>query len=95
MMGFDEIKYERPDYDRLKERLQETVELIESSTDLNEIEAAVLDFNREREHCETMGLMVLIRSYLDGTNETYAKEFMEVIKEGAEYIKKQLNLCDY
>lgn len=85
MMGFDEIKYERPDYDRLRERLQETVELIESSTDLNEIEAAVLDFNREREHCETMGLMVLIRSYLDGTNETYAKEFMEVMPKSESF----------
>jgi M3 family oligoendopeptidase len=78
MIRFDEIKYERPDYEALKVKLQQTVDIIEKSSDLDEIEAAVLEFNREREHCETMGGIVQIRSYLDGTNETYAKELMEI-----------------
>ena len=85
MIRFDEIKYERPDYDSLKTKLEKTVELIGSSSDLDEIEAAILEFNREREHCETMGTMILIRSYLDGTNETYAKELMEIAPQSENF----------
>ena len=85
MIRFDEIKYERPDYDSLKTKLEKTVELIGSSSDLDEIEAAILEFNREREHSETMGTMILIRSYLDGTNETYAKELMEIAPQSENF----------
>jgi len=75
MIRFDEIKYERPDYEKLKVKLQETIDVVNNSSDDKEITDAILEFNKEKEHVETMSSLAFIRYYLDGTNESYAKEF--------------------
>ncbi len=76
MIKFGDIKYERPDYDKLKVRLQETINVVNNSSDEKEITQAIREFNKEREHAETMAGLALIRYYLDGTNESFSEEFM-------------------
>ncbi len=76
MIKFGDIKYERPDYDKLRAKLQETIDVVNKSSDEKEITEAIRDFNKEKEHAETMTCLALIRYYLDGTNESFSKEFM-------------------
>ena len=74
MVSFDQIKYERPDYEQLQTKLQETLEIIEKSSDAEQITSAIQEFNRQKEHCETMSVLALIRYYLDGTSKLYGEE---------------------
>ena len=76
MIKFGDIKYERPDYDNLRVELQETIELVNNSADDKEITEAIREFNKKKEHVETMACLALIRYYLDGTNESFSKEYM-------------------
>ena len=76
MIKFGDIKYERPDYDKLRGKLQEAIDVVNNSSDEKEITEAINEFNREKEHAETMTCLALIRYYLDGTNESFSKEFM-------------------
>jgi len=76
MIKFGDIKYERPDYDKLRDKLQETIDIVNNSFDDKEITDAIRKFNKEKEHMETMGVLALIRYYLDGTNESFSKEYM-------------------
>ena len=76
MVKFGDIKYERPDYDKLRTKLQETIDLVNNSSNDKEITEAIREFNKKKEHAETMGCLALIRYYLDGTNESFSQEYM-------------------
>lgn len=76
MVKFGDIKYERPDYEKLRTELQETIDLVNNSSNDEEITEAIREFNKKKEHAETMGCLALIRYYLDGTNESFSQEYM-------------------
>ena len=72
MVKFEEIKYERPDYDDLRTRMQDTIAVINNTSDENEFMTAIKEFNKRKEHNETMCALAIIRYYLDGTNEAFS-----------------------
>ena len=74
MKRFDQIQYERPDYAKLTELMQQTIDIIKNASDAGEVERAVHVFDRAHKHCETMAMVALIRCYLDGTDKFYAEE---------------------
>lgn len=74
MRKYDEIKYERPDYEKLKEKMNQVAHEIKTASDFDTVLSLLQDFQKEYDRVETMMSIAVIASYLDGTDEEAGEE---------------------
>ena len=74
MRKYDEIKYERPDYEKLKEKMNQVADEIKAASDFDTVLSLLQDFQKEYDRVETMMSIAVIASYLDGTDEEAGEE---------------------
>ena len=65
MTKFDEIRYVRPDYEKLKENASQVAEEIRKAPDFETVLALLQVFQKEYDRAETMMSMAVIGSYSD------------------------------
>lgn len=73
-MKFNEFKYERPNYEELKVKLNSLVEEFENSKELEEADSNLKKINEVRNYIDTLSNIASIRHSIDTTDEFYDKE---------------------
>ncbi|WP_022761146.1 M3 family metallopeptidase [Butyrivibrio sp. AD3002] len=69
MKRFDEIQYERPDFDLLEAEIGQAVTAAKNGESFEEFDEVYKEYQKVVAHSATMALILNIRSYLDGTDE--------------------------
>lgn len=89
-MKFSEMKYTRPDVDKIKEAADRTVNALRNASSAEEAKQAFDDFNTCADTYATMNTLVLIRHSINTEDEFYDKEtefFDEENPKYSEYIQ--------
>ncbi len=73
-MKFNEFKYERPNYEELKAKLNSLIKEFEESNEIEEADSNLKRINEVRNHIVTLKNIAYIRHTIDTTNEFYDKE---------------------
>ena len=77
---FSELKYERPDMDKMRLLLQDYIQSFESAKSFEEAETLFLNYEKSFEGFETMRTIAHIRNTADMTDKFYESE-MEFFNE--------------
>lgn len=74
IVGFNKLEYVRPDFDKVNEKIKELAKEVEKSKSIDEIKESIIKF--ETVYCDlhTNLAIVMIRAYLDSSDEYYATE---------------------
>ncbi len=73
-MKFNEYEYKRPDYDSIKAKYSELIELFNSSNSSDEQYEYVQKINELQKEVETMAQLVMIRNSINTADEFYDRE---------------------
>ena len=73
-MKFQEYKYERPNYEEIKESFLDLVNKIKSAYNYKEQYKYIMELNNIRKHIETMSTLASIRNSINTADEFYEKE---------------------
>lgn len=73
-MKFKDYKYERPNYDEIKESFLSLVTQINNAKGYDEQNKYIKELNNIRKHIETMSTLASIRNSIDTADEFYEKE---------------------
>ena len=73
-MKFQEYKYERPNYEEIKESFLDLVNKIKSADSYKEQYKYIMELNDIRKHIETMSTLASIRNSINTADEFYEKE---------------------
>jgi len=73
-MKFNDFKYERPDFEATKEKLETLINQIEAAETAEAQLAAVVEVNKIRGHVQTMGTLASIRHSIDTADAFYDGE---------------------
>nr|WP_297396645.1 M3 family oligoendopeptidase [uncultured Peptostreptococcus sp.] len=73
-MNFNNIKYERIDYDSVKKVYEEANSKIRSSTDFEEIKSIISSLNKTRVHLQTMKEVAAIKYSINTKDDYYVEE---------------------
>ena len=73
-MKFNDYKYERPNYDKIKESFLNLVEKINYAKTYEEQNTYIKELNNIRKHIETMSTLSSIRNSINTADEFYDKE---------------------
>ena len=79
MTNFDQIKYARPDFEALNEKISKVVNSIKAKADTDTIDALLQEYYDELNHAVSMSTYIYIQSYLDGTDEKVSEEVANVM----------------
>ncbi len=79
MIRFDEIKYERPDFDLLKAKAAKVEEAVRAGATFEEIDKLNDELQEYANHCLTLATYIYIQNYIDGTREDIAEEAANVM----------------
>lgn len=71
---FNDIKYERPNYELLQDEIEKVALAIGKTTEKDTFCALLKEFQEKYQLSETMGAIAFIRSYLDGSDKKYNEE---------------------
>ncbi len=91
MERFDEIRYERPDFELLKEKTKAVEDAIKAGASFEEIDKLNDELERYGNHCLSMATYMYIQSFIDGTNEEVAAETANVMGQLAASNSTSLN----
>ncbi len=91
MEGFDEIRYERPDFELLKEKTKAVEDAIKAGASFEEIDKLNDELERYGNHCLSMATYMYIQSFIDGTDEEVAAETANVMGQLAASNSTSLN----
>ena len=91
MERFDEIKYERPDFELLKEKVKKTEDAIKAGASFEEIDKLYDELQSYSNHCLSMITYMYIQNYIDGTRENISEETATVMGQLAATNEKSLN----
>lgn len=86
-MKFNEYKYERPDYDKVKESFLTLVSQINNAKGYEEQNKYIKELNDVRKNIETMSTLASIRNSINTADEFYDKEQNYWDEYGPLYIK--------
>ena len=73
-MKFNEYKYERPDYDKVKELFLTLISQINNAKGYEEQNKYIKELNDVRKNIETMSTLASIRNSINTADEFYDKE---------------------
>lgn len=73
-MKFKDYKYERPNYEKVKERLSKFIVNIDKANSFEVLQKELEGFIKERNFVETMGTLASIRYTIDTTDKFYEEE---------------------
>ena len=73
-MKFQEYKYERPNYEEIKESFLDLVNKIKSADSYKKQYKYIMELNDIRKHIETMSTLASIRNSINTADEFYEKE---------------------
>ena len=73
-MKFQDYKYERPNYDQVKESFLDLVDKIRNSDNYKNQNKYIMELNNIRKHVETMSTIASIRNSINTADEFYEKE---------------------
>ena len=73
-MKFSEFKYERPNYDQVKEQINSLIEKINNAKSYKEQYELVKEVNKIRNHVSSMSIIANIRHTINTNDEFYDKE---------------------
>lgn len=73
-MGFNEFKYERPNYEKVKEQLFSLIDKINESNGLIEVKELINEINAIRNDVDTLSNIASIRYSINTEDEFYSKE---------------------
>ncbi len=73
-MKFSEMKYERPDAEKLKEELTALTEKLSSSESYEAAREVFLECEKLNKHIETLSTLVSIRHSIDTRDKFYEEE---------------------
>lgn len=79
MERFDEIRYERPDFELLKEKTKAVEDAVKAGASFEEIDKLNDELQSYGNHCLSMATYMYIQSFIDGTNEEVAAETAKVM----------------
>lgn len=82
-INFNDIKYERPNYDLLEEKIDKIALEISKTSEKETFCALLTEFQKDYQQSETMGIIAYIRSYLDGTDKKYNEEMSYTLSHSA------------
>ncbi|MGN0350553.1 MAG: M3 family oligoendopeptidase [Roseburia sp.] len=71
---FSTLKYERPDFKGLEEKVDKILETIPKVSSYEELKGLMDEFEKETNHMTTLAVIASIRHTLDTTDEFYEKE---------------------
>lgn len=91
MERFDEIRYERPDFELLKEKTKAVEDAIKAGASFEEIDKLNDELERYGNHCLSMATYMYIQSFIDGTDEEVAAETANVMGQLAASNSTSLN----
>ena len=74
MKRFDEIKYERPDLELLKEKISATENAVKNGASFEEIDKLYDDMQSYTAYCASMATYMYNQSFIDGTREDISQE---------------------
>lgn len=73
-MKFQDYKYERPNYEKIKKSFLDLVNKIKSADDYKDQHGYIMELNNIRKHIETMSTIASIRNSINTADEFYEKE---------------------
>ena len=73
-MGFNEFKYERPNYEKIKEKLMGLIDKINESNNIIEVKELINEINNIRNDIGTVSTIASIRYSINTEDEFYSKE---------------------
>lgn len=73
-MKFNEFKYDRPDYNEVKEKFFSLINEITKADNVEKQYAYIEQLNKLRNHIQTMGTLTEIRNSIDTTDKYYDEE---------------------
>ncbi len=73
-MGFNEFKYERPNYEKIKEKLMGLIDKTNESNSIIEVKELINEINEIRNEIVTLGTIANIRYSINTEDEFYSKE---------------------
>lgn len=73
-MKFKDYKYERPNYEAVKEKLSKFIVNIDKADNFEDLQKELEGFIKERNFVETMGTLASIRYTIDTTDKFYEEE---------------------
>ncbi len=73
-MGFNEFKYERPNYEKIKEKLMGLIDKTNESNSVIEVKELINEINEIRNEIVTLGTIANIRYSINTEDEFYSKE---------------------
>ncbi|MEF9933612.1 MAG: M3 family oligoendopeptidase, partial [Cetobacterium sp.] len=92
-MKFNEFKYERPNYGKIKIKFEELVKDMKASSNYEELRTNIDEINKIRNHIESMATLVSIRYSINTQDEFYEKEKEYWDENGPHY--EELNSLFY
>lgn len=92
-MGFNDYKYERPNYEEIKESFLDLVNKIKSANDYEEQHEFIMELNNIRKNIETMSTLASVRNSINTADDFYEKEIQYWDEYGPLY--KELNTDFY
>ena len=92
-MKFKDFKYERPDYEKVKDKFKTLVKQMEVSQSYEELKKNIDEINTLRNHVESMSTLVSIRYSINTEDEFYIKEKEYWDENGPHY--EELNSLFY
>ncbi|MGM9969278.1 MAG: M3 family oligoendopeptidase [Anaeroplasma sp.] len=89
-MRFEDYKYERPNFEKIADRLLEIKTLIELTSDIDALKKLIEESFSIKRNYDTMTTLVYIRNSID-TNDIFYEKEMEVIQEESNKISSSDN----
>ena len=74
MIKFEEMPYERPDLDKVKQELQEITETFKNAESYEEANKAFIEFDTKQRHIQTLMTLSSIRYNINTKDEFYSGE---------------------
>ncbi len=91
MERFDEIRYERPNFELLKEKTKAVEDAVKAGASFEEIDKLNGELQSYGNYCLSMATYMYIQSFIDGTNEEVAAETANVMGQLAAANSVSLN----